>query len=78
MKYVMESITAIKELILYEVKDYFQKKQLKEKINVGNIYRHYIVLNSLPRILLELLIIVCVYKNNYVRDLLIYLSLFFI
>ena len=31
MKYVMESITAIKELILYEVKDYFQKKQLKEK-----------------------------------------------
>lgn len=82
MKYVMESITAIKELILYEVKDYFQKKQLKEKINVGNIYRHYIVLNSLPRILLELLIIsiisliIIINSNKDLNSLIPTLSLF--
>ena len=82
MKYVTESINAIKELILYEVKNYFQKKQLKEKINVGNVYRHYIVLNSLPRIFLELLIIsiisiiIIINSNEDLNNLIPTLSLF--
>ena len=81
MKYVMESITAIKELILYEVKIIF-KKTIKRKINVGNIYRHYIVLNRLPRILLELLIIsiisliIIINSNKDLNSLIPTLSLF--
>ncbi len=82
MKYVTESIGAIKEIILYEVKNYFQTKQLKEKISVGNVYRNYIVLNSLPRIILELLIITIISiiiiknSNDDLKNLIPTLSLF--
>ena len=48
MKYVTESINAIKELILYEVKNYFQKKQLKEKIN-------FVVVRSLNNAVLTII-----------------------
>ena len=82
MKYVTESMGAIKEIILYEVKNYFQTKQLNEKINVGNIVRNYTVLNSLPRIFLELLIIIILSiiiimnSNEDLKNLIPTLSLF--
>ena len=82
MKYVTESMGAIKEIILYEVKNYFQTKKLNEKINVGNIVRNYTVLNSLPRIFLELLIIIILSiiiimnSNEDLKNLIPTLSLF--
>lgn len=82
MKYVTESISAIKEIILYEVKNFFQSKQLNEKIKVGNIIKNYTVLNSLPRIFLELLIIIIISiiiimnSNQDLKNLIPTLSLF--